>query len=324
MLAATHPRYGGPDVLELEEIERPVLKATQVLVEVHASPITQGDRRLRAADYPGITKILGRLFSGLLRPRNPIPGTAFAGRIIEVGAEVTQYQCGDDVFGLVMHSTAAELLAVAEDAAMAKKPASLSYEQAAALPYGADTARFFLRDLADIQAGERVLVVGASGGVGRYAVQLAKHHGAEVTGIASAGAASLVRELGADHVLDYATEDFTAGGAQYDIIFDTSGEVGFSQARATLSEKGRYLTLYISFSVLVQMLMTKLRGGPRALFGVAMGTPESTETLRELAELGALRPVMAKRFPLSRIVEAHAFFEQPRPHGSVVVVPVGV
>lgn len=317
MRAAMNTTYGAPNVLSTTEVSRPAIGERDVLVEVRASVVSQGDRRLRAADFPGISKI-GRLMVGLFRPKHPIPGSMFAGRVTAVGAAVTHFAVGDDVFGSCLHGAHAEYLAVPEDSGIARMPAGLSYDEAAAVPYGATTAVVFLRDLAKVERGERVLIVGASGGVGRFAVQLAHHLGAHVTGVCSRDH-ELVRALGADQVIDYTREDFTENGEHYDVILDTAEGNRFGRSRGSLTARGRYLSLYLSVSLLFQMAITALRKGHRAICGVAMADRTLMESVRELVEDGALRPVIARRYPLERIAEAHALLEAGRPSGSVVI-----
>jgi len=321
MKAAITPKYGTPDVLSMTEVSRPEVGNHDVLVEVRASVVTQGDRRLRAADFPGISWLPGRLMMGLFRPKNPVPGTAFAGRVVAVGKAVTRFAEGDDVFGGCMHGAHAEYLAVPEDSPIAPMPRDLDYAEAAAVPYGAITALVFLRDIAKVQAGERVLVIGASGGVGRFGVQLAHHLGADVTGVCSRDH-DLVRDLGAGRVIDYTKEDFTDNGERYDVIFDTTLDNNFRRSCGSLTSRGRYLSLHMSASLLFQMGLTALtasRGGPRALSGVAMGDPKQMEAVRELVDEGALRPVIAKSFPLEGLADAHVFLEEGRARGSVVI-----
>jgi NADPH:quinone reductase-like Zn-dependent oxidoreductase len=306
MRAALTTTYGPAEVLEVRDVPRPTPGAHEVLVEVHASPVTAGDQRLRAADFPGIMALFGRLLLGLLRPRRAVQGTNFAGRIVAVGREVTRYAVGDDVFGMTPHGAYAEYLVVPEDGPMARKPARLGYDEAAALPYGAVTALHFVRDLGAVRPGDKVLVLGASGGVGRFAVQIAKHLGAEVTGVCSAGNFELVRGLGADHVLDHRTTDFTRLPERYDVIFDVAGVSTFSRSRSSLSGEGRYLTLFMSIGLVLQMLVTGKRRGPKAKSAIVLGDRNQVEQVRELAERGVLRPVLAQSFPLERIAEAHA------------------
>lgn len=318
MQAITNFTYGGPEVLEACEVARPRVKTDEILVRVHASAVTEGDRRLRAADFPGVSAIFGRLMLGLSRPRHTIGGSSFSGRVVEVGRDVKGFSVGDDVFGGVMHGAYAEYVAVPENSGVAKVPDGVTYAEAAAIPYGGVTALAFLSDMARVQPGERVLIVGASGGVGRMAVQVAKDLGAHVTGVCGEDA-SLVRSLGADEVIDYRREDFTRRAERWDVILDTIQGNHFRAYRAALTETGRYLSLYVTPKLLLQMAITKLRGGPRALTGVALGTADLADRVRKLAQRGAIRAVLAGRYPLARAAEAHADFESRRPHGSVVI-----
>jgi len=318
MRAAMNTTYGAPTVLSTTEVSRPAIGDHDVLVEVHASAVTQGDRRLRAADYPGISRLLGRLMTGLIRPRHTVPGTMFAGRVAAVGNAVTRFREGEDVFGSAMRGAQAEYLAMPEDGAMAHMPANLGYAEAAATPYGAGTALVFLRDLAKVQRGERVLIVGASGGVGRFVVQLAHHLGAEVTAVCSRDQ-DLVRALGADHVINYTEEDFTQNGQRYDVILDTHEGNRFRRNRGSLTPRGRYLSLYMSAGLLLQMLITAIFGGRRAITGVAIANAEQMEAVQKLVAAGGVRPVIARRFGLEQIAEAHTFLEASRPRGTVVV-----
>lgn len=319
MRAAINDEYGNPDVLSLGELPRPTIGPDEVLVQVCASDVTQGDRRLRAADFPGLSALFGRLMFGVFSPRNPVGGTSFAGQVVEVGAKVTRFAVGDDIFGGVMRGAYAEYMAVGQDEPLAKMPANTTYTEAAALPYGAVTALVFLRDMAKVQPDERVLVVGASGGVGRMAVQIAKHLGAHVTGVGSRDE-DLSRSLGADEFINYKKEDFTKSGKTWDVIFDATEGNHFRSFRSALSSVGRYLSLYMTLRVLFQMAMTAMRRGPRAITGVALGDPGTLDDVRALVEEGALRPVVSDRYPLEDIVHAHAMLEgaQP-PRGSVVV-----
>lgn len=319
MRAAMTTNYGAPDVVTAIAVARPTVGDHDVLVEVVASTVTQGDRRLRAADFPGMSRLPGRLMIGVLRPRHAVQGTMFAGRVAAVGAAVTRFTVGDDVFGSAPHGAHAEYLALSDDGALARMPKNLSHAEAAALPYGAGTALVFLRDLANVSPGERVLILGASGGVGRFAVSLARHLGAEVTGVCSRDQ-DLVRSLGAHHVIDYTQEDFTQNGKRYDVIFDTSSVASqFRRCRPSLTLKGRYLSLHISLRLLFEMATTAVTKGPRAIFGVAMGDRAITETLSELAEQGVFRPVIARRFPLTHIADAYTHLESARPHGAVII-----
>lgn len=319
MKAAHTTTYGPAEVLEMRDVPRPTLKPDEVLVQVHAAPVTAGDLRLRAADFPSLSALPGRLLLGVFRPKHPIQGTMFAGRIVEVGSDVTRWSVGDDVFGNSMHGAYAEYLAMPETGAMAKTPGAIGYDEAAAVPYGAFTALHFLREVAAVKPGEKVLVVGASGGVGRFAVQIAKHLGAEVTAVCGRRSVELVRSLGADHVIERETTDFTRNGIRYDVIFDTAGVTTFGGIRASLADRGRYTSLFLSVGLLVALVLTSIFGGRRAKFAIAMPTREGMEELRELVERGVLTPVVARRFPFDDIANAHVEAERSRALGTVMV-----
>ncbi len=319
MRAATNTRYGAPEVLKVTRVERPRVGPKQILVEVHASAVTQGDRHLRAADFPGISALFGRLLFGLRAPRNPIGGSAFAGRVVGVGADVTRFAVGDDVFGsLVKGGGYGEYLVAKEDEPIARMPSRMSHSEAAALPYGALTALAFLRDQVKVQPGERVLVVGATGGVGRPAVQIAKHLGAHVTAVGHRGLAELLA-LGADALVDYREEEFLARGETWDVILDTTEGDNFRRFRPALTPEGRYISVYITPRLLWDMATSALTGGPRAMAGIAMGSPAELDDVRQIAEAGALLEPLAARFPLERVVAAHRALEDERPFGSIVV-----
>lgn len=318
MYAITLDRYGPPSVLRATDAARPSAGPGELLVEVHASAVSQGDRRLRAGDFPGITWLPGRLIIGLLGPRSPIPGTMFAGKVVAVGAGVTRLAVGDEVFGSAAHGAHAELLVVSEGSAVARMPDGLSYEQAAALPYGGLTALFFLRDLGGLQPGQRVCVLGATGGVGSVAVQLARAMGAEVTAVCSARNQETARALGASHTVDYRREDYRQRGP-YDLIFDTIGATDFGAARAALSAQGRYLSLIMSAKLLMWTVLSRILGGNRAYTGVAPGGPAPMEQLAALASSGAIRPVIDRVFPLSAVADAHARVEAGGAPGMVVL-----
>jgi NADPH:quinone reductase-like Zn-dependent oxidoreductase len=304
----------------VNEVERPVLGRDEILVQVHASPVTQGDRRLRAADFPGLTKVIGRLMFGVFRPKNPIPGTMFAGRVVAVGGAFSRFSVGDDVFGSCDHSAQAEYLAVAEHGPVALIPAGVGYAEAAAVPYGAVTALVFLRDVARVQPGEKVLIVGASGGIGRFAVQLARHLGARVTGVCSGRNVAMVTELGAEAVIDYTREDYTQNGETYDVIFDTSSGDRFRASRRSLTpHKGRYATVYLNLLVICQMLVTAVFGGRKVTSSVALGNQQLLNDVAELLAQRAIWPVIAERYPLARIADAHRALETGQPAGTVVV-----
>lgn len=322
MKAALTPAYGPANVIGIVERPTPQVGDHDVLVQVHASMVTAGDRRVRAADFPSATALIGRLAIGITKPRHPVQGTMFAGRVVDVGAAVSRYSVGDNVFGSADHGAYAEYLSISEDSSMARLPEGKSYEQGAAVPYGAGTALNFLSELGSVKSGDKVLVLGGSGGVGRYAIQLAKHMGAEVTAVGSEDNLDLMRELGADHVIDYRAEDFTQNGQHYDVIFDIADATTFGRARGSLTADGRYMTLYLSFGVLMNVARTTVLGGQQAKFAIHLGTREQTEQLADLLREGVIRPVIAARFPLDEIAAAHAAADAGEASGDVVVTVV--
>lgn len=319
MQAATQTRYGSAEVLHVQEVETPSVGPKQVLVRVHASPVTDGDRRLREADFPGATALFGRAMFGLFRPRNPVPGTMFAGRVVAVGESATRFAVGDDVFGSCDSGAQAEFVAVSEEGALAKIPDGVDYDEAAAVPYGAATALAFLRDVVHVQPGEKVLIVGASGGVGRFAIQVARHLGAHVTGVGHARNAGMMTELGADAVIDYQREDYTKRTESYDVIFDTTSASGFRAAKPRLTHNGRYASVYVSLLIVWQMLWGAVRGGPKATASIVLGDRGLSEDVASLLAKGVLRPVIAARYPLSEVARAHAAQQAGGLSGTVVV-----
>lgn len=321
MKAAITPNYGPASILTVKEVATIEPGPNEVLVEVHATPVTAGDRRLRAADFPGVSAIAGRLMLGVFAPRATVQGSVFAGRVVAVGAEVTRFQIGDDVFGGVDNGAYAERVAVREDGAIARMPTNITYEEAADAPYGGVTALRFLRNLGRVQPGEHVLVLGASGGVGRYAVQIAKHFGATVTGVCSADHAEMVRDLGADHVIDYRSEDFRKNGVKYDVIFDIADAATFAGSRDSLAPKGRYLTVFMTLRALMWMAITAMSDGQKAASGVALSSRQDVEELSELLGNGTIRATVARTYALEDIAAAHSAAEHIT-HGTMIVTPV--
>ena len=254
MKAVVYQQYGGPDVLRFTEVTTPVPKNHEVLIRIHATTVTAADWRVRSLIVPKGFGLISRLAIGVTGPRQPILGTELSGVITAIGKAVTKFKPGDDVFAFpgVRMGCHAEYRCMAEEAAIALKPANLSEDQAAALSFGGTTALHFLRE-AKLSAGEKVLVNGASGAVGTAAVQLARHFGAEVTAVCSAGNADLVRSLGADHIIDYTTEDFTRNGLVYDVIMDAAGTAPFARSSGSLREGGRLLLVLGGLSDLLRI-----------------------------------------------------------------------
>ena len=319
MRAVTSHRYGPPEVLRIEEVPLPNVGPRDVRVAVHATTVTSGDARLRALRSPAIFWLPLRLAFGLLRPRQPITGMAFAGRVEVVGASVTRFTPGQAVFGITTRGANAEFMTIHEDAAIAPRPMGLSDAEAAALPFGAMSALVFLRDVARLREGERVLVVGAAGAVGVHAVQLCRHFGAHVTGLCSADAIPLMDRLAADVVLDRALHDVSQGEGRFDIILDTVGGLRFAQIRHLLPAQGRYVTLSFGLRELLGMLWSWLRPGPRLLCGFAGNTAEDLAVIAGLAESGALRAVISRSYRLEEAMEAHRLVDSGHKRGSVVL-----
>ncbi len=319
MRAVTCRAYGPPDVLRVEDLPAPVPGARDVRVRVEATTVTSGDARIRAFRGPGIFWLPLRLAFGLRRPRQPIMGMEFAGVVDSVGEAVTRFRVGEAVFGMTMRGANAELVTIREDAAIAAWPANLTSAEAAALPFGALAALVFLRDIARLKAAERVLVIGAAGGVGVFAVQLARHFGAHVTAVCSADSMDLVRALGAAAVVDRAVEDFTAGTQRYDVILDTIGVSDAVRCRRVLRPRGRHVFLSFGLAEMLRMAWTALRPGPRVLCGFAGTTLADLRTVGELAEAGTLRPIIGHSFPLEEAVAAHRLVEAGRKRGSLVL-----
>jgi NADPH:quinone reductase-like Zn-dependent oxidoreductase len=320
MKAIVYSKYGGPEVLELKEIEKPIPKDNEVLVKVHATTVTKYDCWQRSCTAPTGFGLLNRLASGLRKPKQPILGTELAGEIEAIGKDVTLFRKGDQVFGSIAMSMGAyvEYICLPEDGAMALKPINMTYEEAAAVPQGALTALYFLRK-ANIQSGQKVLIFGASGGVGTFAIQLAKYFGAEVTGVCSTTKLELVRSLGADKVIDYTKEDFTKNGDTYDIIFDTVGKSPFSGSKRSLKKEGLYIHTTFGLPRLFRMLWLKMTSSKKAIIGLLEEKMEELIFLKELIEAGKLTSVIDRSYPFELTAEAHRYVETGQKKGQVVI-----
>ncbi|WP_261303128.1 NAD(P)-dependent alcohol dehydrogenase [Paenibacillus andongensis] len=318
MRAIICTKYGTPDVLHLQEVEKPTPKDNEVRIRLHAAIVTPSDCAFRKAD-----PFIVRLMYGLGKPKHAVLGVEFAGEIDAVGKAAASFEVGDPVYGISPHSFGAhaEYMCLPESNPLSTKPVNMTYEEAAGVCDGALTSLIFLRDTAHIQSGQKVLIHGASGSVGAYAVQLAKYFGAEVTGVCSTTNASLVKSLGADQVIDYTKEDFAKNGQTYDIIFDAVGKRSFSQCKSSLKQRGVYLSTVPTLGIMLQMLWTSKIGSKKAKF-TASGLQQNKENLvflKELVEAGKLKSVIDRRYSLEQIAEAHRYVETGRKKGNVVI-----
>lgn len=321
MKAIVYTKYGPPDVLQLKEVEKPVPNDDEVLIKVHTATVTATDCIFRRGN-----KFSARSFTGLIRPKNAVPGDALAGEIEAAGKAVTSFKPGDQVFGSTDtgFGAYAEYKCLSAGAPLAIKPANITYGEAAAICDGALTALPFLRDKANIQNGQKILINGASGAIGTFAVQLAKYFGAHVTGVCSTSNLELVKSLGADEVIDYTQEDFTKNGQTYDVIFDTVGKSSFSRCKNSLIQQGIYLTPVLSLTILFQMLWTSRVGSKKAMIAFAGLRPASEKRqdlvfLKELVEARKIKSVVDRCYPLEETVEAHRHVEKGHKKGNVVI-----
>ena len=316
MRAIVHDRYGPPEVLRLEEVERPVPSDEQVLVRIHATTVTRTDCHMRAAK-----PFIWRFFLGLLRPKGRILGVEFAGEVEAVGAAVTQFQVGDRVFG-ARNGTHAEFVCVREAGVIAHIPAGMTFEDAAAVADGFHQGLSPLRK-AKVGPDTRLVVYGASGSCGTAAVQLAKHHfGAHVTAVCNTKNVELVRSLGADEVVDYTREDFTKRGRTYDVVLDAVGKHSLLRSRRALAPRGLFLATDRLYNFPLALLTSRL-GKRKVLFAVEQPTRDDLLLLKELLEAGKYRPVVDRAYPLEDVIEATRYVESFQKTGNVVLTVVG-
>ena len=323
MRAIVYTRYGPPEVLELAERPKPTPGPTEVLVRIRATTVTAADCELRRFDFPGWIWLPLRLYFGLRRPRIAVLGQELAGDIDAVGEDVRSFRTGDRVFaatgmGLGAYAESICLREQPEGGALATMPANLTYEEAAAVPYGGGEALQFLRK-ANIRSGEKVLIVGAGGSFGTFAVQLARLLGAEVTAVDRASKLDMLRSIGADHAIDYTRRDFPEPGATYDVIFDVVRNSPFSRLVRSLRRNGRYLLANPGLSQVVRGLWISVTSDRKVVFGAGSGTNKDLDYLREVIEAGKLRPVIDRSYPLEQMAEAHRYAETGQKRGNVAI-----
>ncbi len=329
MKAIVYTQYGPPDVLRLEEIAKPEPRKNEVLIRNHAATVNFGD--LMARNFRAISSrqfnmfflfwLLGKLSFGLNQPKKNILGNEFAGEVEAVGSAVTKYKPGDAVFGCLGQNMGAyaEYFCIPENGLMAIKPAHMTCMEAAVVPYGAIMALSLLRK-ANLQPGQKVLINGASGSIGSAAVQIAKHFGAEVTGVCGAARLAFVQSLGADHVMDYQAEDFAQNGQTYDLIFDILGKSTFARCKNSLKPNGILLFASFKMKQVAQMLSTAMSGsGKRVVCAIAPGSLEDLCAVKELMEAGEIRGIVDRCFPMDQAAEAHRYVEEGHKKGNVVI-----
>lgn len=328
MQAILYERYGLPEVLQIKEVEKPAPKANEIRVKVHATPVNYGDLaarnfkqiRLRDFNMPAFFLLPSKLYFGLSKPRIRILGSEFAGTVETIGKTVSKFKPGDEVFGYLGQKMGAyaEYVCMPETGIVGLKPSSMSFTEAACVPYGGIMAMSHLEKV-DIQKGQKVLINGASGGIGSVALQLAKHYGAEVTAVCGTPRLDYVRALGAARVIDYTREDFTRNGETYDVIYDILGRSSFSRCKASLSENGRYLLASFKTGKLLQMLRTSIIGKKKVICAMAGEKQEDLAVLKEIAEAGKLKTLIDKRFRMEEAAEAHRYSETGQKKGHVVI-----
>lgn len=320
MKAIVYTNYGPPDVLQLKEVEKPTPRDNEVLIRIHGTTVTAGDCEIRSFKVKAWLWLPLRIWMGLRKPRRPILGSELAGEIESVGKDVELFKEGDQVFGSagLSFGAYAEHICLPEQGAVAIKPTNMTYEEAATVLFGGRDALHFLRK-GNIQSGQRVLISGAGGSIGTFAVQLAKHFEAEVTGVDSTEKLDMLRSIGADQVIDYTREDFTKNGEVYDVIFDVVGKSSFSRSERSLKRNGCYLLANPGLSQMVRGLWTSMTSSKKVITEPASGTTEDLIFLKELIEAGKIRSVIDRRYPLEQIAEAHRYVETGCKKGNVVI-----
>jgi NADPH:quinone reductase-like Zn-dependent oxidoreductase len=318
MKAIIYKKFGSPIVLESCIKEKPTPKDNEVLVRIYATTVTTADCMMRRGDT-----FLSRILLGFIKPRKKyqILGTEFSGKIESVGSNVKKFKVGDEIYAFRGFGTGcyAEYKCIGETGSIALKPQNMSFTEAASVVDGATTALFFLKEKAKIQKGQKVLINGASGSIGTFAVQLAKYFGAEVTGVCSTKNMELVKSLGADKVVDYTKEDFTANVDTYDLIFDTVGKSSFKQCKKTLKIEGKYVVTVLTLNRILQSLWSKFAGKKKVIFAMSVNKTEALNFIRTLIEKGKLNTIIDKQYSLEELPEAHVYVEKGHKIGNVVI-----
>lgn len=317
MKAITCNRYGSPDVFQLVDIEQPTPKSNELLIEICASAVNSADWRLRKGEPFAV-----RLFFGFSRPKYPVLGGVFSGKVVAVGKKVRKFKIGDEVFGSTAlehgFGTYAAFKTLSEDAPIALKPNNISHEEAAAIPFGGTTALHFLKK-ANIQKGQKVLINGASGAVGTAMLQLAKFYGAEVTAMCSASNMDLVKSLGADAVVDYTKTDLSGIKTQFDMIIDCVNKLSISQMRQKLAKKGKLILVSAGLGQMLAGVWISMTGSQKVITGLISETATDMDFLKSLVENGQLKPVIDKIYPLEEMAAAHEYIEKGHKKGNVAI-----
>lgn len=328
MKAIVYTEYGSPDVLRLEEVEKPTPKDNEILIRVHATTVNFGDlmaRNFRAVtpekfSMPLLFWIFAKMSFGLSKPKVTILGSEFAGDVEATGKDVRRFKKGDQVFGYpgMNMGAYAEYLCMPESGTVALKPANMTYDEAAAVPYGAVMGVSLCQQL-NIQPGQEILIIGASGGIGSAVLQLAKYYGAKVTGVCGTQRVAYVKSLGADKVIDYTKEDFTQSGDTYDLIIDILGKGSFSRSKKALNENGRYIFISYKMKQVIEMLWTSITGGKKVLCMMLSEKTENLTLVKELVEASKYKTIVEKSFAIEKAAEAHRYVEEGLKKGNVVI-----
>lgn len=322
MKAIIHSEYGPPDELRLQEIEKPSPKEDEVLIKIHATTVTTTDCNFRNMTFlPRLLQPLVRLEFGIRTPKYKILGVDLTGEVEAVGKNVKRFKIGDKIYGTSEPALGAhaQYICLPEDGVLTNLPGNITYEEAAAITLAGHTALFFLRDQAKIQAGQQVLIIGASGAIGTFAVQLAKYYGTEVTGVCSTSNQELVKSIGADKVIDYTQEDFTKSSETYNVVFDAVHKYSFMRCKNLLKEDGLYLVTMPGLPFLLQLIWTSVAGKKKIKNGSGTATVDDLLFFNQLIEAGKLRSVIDRRYPLEEIVEAFRYVEKGHKKGNVAI-----